>query len=134
MLAERFVAGRELTVSVLGRRPLPLLEIIGHEEIFDFSSKYTSTVMECRFHTGLPPMKVEEVQQTAVAAAEALRTSGLVRVDLRLDAELRPWVLELNTLPGMTGHSLAPKAARQAGLDLPALCDWMLREALGESG
>jgi D-alanine-D-alanine ligase len=134
VMAERFIAGRELTVSVLGRRALPLLEVVGHEEIFDFGSKYTSTVMECRFHTGLSPMKVEEVQQTAVAAAEALRTAGLVRVDLRLDTHLRPWVLEVNTLPGMTDHSLAPKAARQAGLNLPALCDWMLRDALQESG
>lgn len=130
VMAERFVAGREMTVSVLGRRALPLLEVVGHEEIFDFGSKYTSTVMECRFHTGLSPMKVEEVQQTAVAAAEALRTAGLVRVDVRLDAELCPWVLEVNTLPGMTDHSLAPKAAEQAGLDLSALCDWMLRDAM----
>jgi D-alanine-D-alanine ligase len=134
VMAEQFIAGREMTVSVLGRRPLPLLEVVGFEEIFDFGTKYTSTVMECRFHTGLPPMKVEEVQQTAVAAAEALRTSGLVRVDLRLDAQLRPWVLEVNTLPGMTDHSLAPKAAREVGLDLPALCDWMLREALEAVG
>jgi D-alanine-D-alanine ligase len=52
-------------------------------------------------------------------------------VDVRLDADLRPWVLEVNTLPGMTDHSMAPKAAAQAGLDMPALCDWMIRDALG---
>jgi len=130
VLAERFIAGRELTVSVLGRKPLPLLEIVGREEIFDYQSKYTSTVIEYRFDTGLPPMKVQEIQQTAAAAAAALGTTGLVRVDLILDQSLRPWVLEINTLPGMTGHSMAPKAAARAGLDMPALCDWMLHDAV----
>jgi D-alanine-D-alanine ligase len=130
VLVERYIAGREFTVSVLGRKALPLLEIAGLEKIFDFGSKYSSEVIQCRFQTGLAPMKVQEVQQMAVAAAAALRTSGLVRVDLRLDTEDQPWVLEVNTLPGMTDHSLAPKAAAQAGIDLPSLCDWMLQDAL----
>jgi len=134
VLAEQYIGGREFTVSVLGRKALPPLEVVGHEEIFDYGSKYASTIIEYRFQTGLGPMKVQELSDTAVAAARALATSGLVRVDVRLDTNLCPWVLEVNTLPGMTDHSLAPKAAAQAGLDMPALCDWMLRDALGVSG
>ena len=131
VLAEQYISGREFTVSVLGRKALPLLEVVGHEEIFDYGSKYASTVIQYRFQTGLAPMEVKGLSDTAVAAARALATSGLVRVDVRLDADLRPWVLEVNTLPGMTDHSMAPKAAAQAGLDMPALCDWMIRDALG---
>lgn len=132
-LAERFIAGREFTVAVLGRSPLPVLEIVGREEIFDYHSKYTSAVIEYHFDTGLSPMKVLELQRTAAKAAAALGTAGLVRVDLMLDDCLRPWVLEINTLPGMTDHSMAPKAAAEVGLDLPALCDWILREGLSST-
>ena len=112
---------------------MPLLEIAGFSGIFDYRSKYASTSIEYHFETGLTPIKVEELQQTAVRAAAALGTAGLVRVDLMLDEDLRPWVLEVNTLPGMTGHSLAPLSAARAGMDLPALCDWILRESLQPS-
>ena len=128
VLAERRIVGRELTVSVLGRRPLPPLEIVSDEPVFDYDSKYTSQLTQYHFQTGLSPMKTKELQATAVAAAAALGTTGLVRVDLMLDARLRGWVLEVNTVPGMTDHSLAPKAAGQAGLAMPELCDWMLRD------
>ena len=60
----------------------------------------------------------------------ALGAAGLVRVDMMLDLALRPWVLEVNTVPGMTDHSLAPQAAAWAGLELHALCDWMIRDCL----
>ncbi len=133
VLAERYIAGREFTASVLGRKALPLLEIVGREEIFDYHAKYSSTVIEYHFDTGLSPMKVEDLQRTAANAAAALGTAGLVRVDLMLDDCLRPWVLELNTLPGMTDHSMAPKAAAEVGLNLPALCDWVLRDGLRSS-
>jgi D-alanine-D-alanine ligase len=73
---------------------------------------------------------VAQLQQTAVAAAATLDTSGLVRVDLLLDQSGWPWVLEVNTVPGLTRTSLAPKAAARAGLDLPALCDWMVADGL----
>jgi len=129
VLAEKLIAGREFTVTVLGRRALPLVEIVAPAGIFDYDSKYVSTTTELHFDTGLPPMKVKELQRTAVAAAVALGTSGLVRVDLILDEKQRPWVLEVNTLPGMTDHSIAPLAAARSGMDMAALCDWMLRDA-----
>lgn len=129
-MAEHYISGRELTVSVLDRRPLPVLEVVGYEEIFDYASKYTSTVTQYRFDTGLPPIKIEEIRRCAVSAAAALETTGLVRVDLLLDEQQQPWVLEVNTLPGMTDQSMAPRAAAEAGLDLPALCNWMISKAV----
>ncbi|HWA98004.1 MAG TPA: D-alanine--D-alanine ligase [Pirellulales bacterium] len=130
LLAEPWVDGREFTVAVLGREPLPLLEIATPRGLFDYESKYGHAEAECRFDTGLSREQVVRLQSIAVAAAESLGTTGLVRVDLMLDRNERPWVLEVNTLPGMTPTSLAPQAAQRAGLDLVALCEWMLRDAL----
>ena len=131
ILAEMYLAGREFTVAVLDRRALPLLEIVTSDPLFSYQAKYhTSSNAELRFDTGLSPEKIAQLQQTAVAAAASLETSGLVRVDLLLDAAGWPWVLEVNTVPGLTSTSLAPRAAAAGGLDLPALCDWMVRDAV----
>ena len=131
-LAERLVVGRELTISILGRRALPVLEIVSPDGLFDYQAKYRSPDTEYRFRTGLSQAVLSRVSQTALAAAEALQTRGLVRVDVILDSEDRPWVLEVNTVPGMTERSLSPKAAAEAGLDMPRLCDWIVRDALPE--
>lgn len=133
VLAEQYIAGRELTVALLGRRALPVLEISGHGAVFDYHAKYSSPATKYGFPSDLEPMKLEEVQQIALKAAAALGTAGLVRVDLILDQQQTPWVLELNTLPGMTAHSLVPKAAALAGWTMPELCDWMLQDALARS-
>ncbi|MFZ5831884.1 MAG: D-alanine--D-alanine ligase family protein [Planctomycetota bacterium] len=130
ILLERYIPGRELTVAVLGRRPLPILEVLGTEGIFDYRAKYNGSQTEYRVPQDLDPKTEEEVRQAAVAAAEALGTMGLVRVDLILDASGRAWLLEVNTLPGMTQRSMAPFAASLAGIDMPQLCSWMLRDAL----
>ena len=73
------------------------------------------------------------IWSTGLAACRAIGTAGLVRVDLMLDEPGRPWVLEVNTVPGMTDHSLAPKAAARGGLSLGALCDRLLASALKRS-
>jgi D-alanine-D-alanine ligase len=130
ILAEPWIDGREFTVAVLGREPLPLLEVCSPRGFFDFDAKYHDSATEYRFETGLARDEVVRLQSIAVAAAAALDTSGLVRVDIMMDRARRPWVLEVNTLPGMTATSLAPKAAARAGLDLVALCEWMIRDAL----
>ena len=129
-IAERLIVGREFSVGVLERRPLPPVEIVGRGEIFDYHAKYASPLIEYRFDTALPPIIVQTLQQTAAAAATVLRTSGAVRVDLILDEDQKPWVLEVNTLPGMTRSSIVPKAAAQVGLDMAQLCDWMLQRGL----
>jgi D-alanine-D-alanine ligase len=132
LLIEPWIDGQEFTVAVLGRQALPLLEIATPRGWFDYQAKYESDATEYRFETGLPQATVARLKLISVAAVAALETSGLVRVDLMLGRDGRPWVLELNTVPGLTSHSLAPKAAARAGLSFPALCDWMLRDALGE--
>ena len=114
----------------MGRQPLPLLEIATPRGWFDYQAKYESDATEYRFETGLPGTTVARLQAIAVAAAAALGTDGLVRVDLMLDRNERPWVLEVNSVPGLTSHSLAPMAAAREGIEFPALCHWMLQDAL----
>jgi D-alanine-D-alanine ligase len=134
VVIERFIVGRELTVAVLDRQSLPVVEIVGKPDVFDYQSKYANDEIECRFDLDLPPMKVQEVQQVAVGAMAATGATGLARVDVMLDAQGRPWALEVNTVPGMTDHSVAPKAAAATGMDLSALCDWILSDALRRHG
>jgi D-alanine-D-alanine ligase len=129
-LLETFVPGREFTLAVLGREPLPLMEVCCRGPIFSYAEKYDSNAPHYRFDTGLPPAQQRSIEEAAVDAARALETEGLVRVDLRLDEAGRPWVLELNATPGMTESSLAPAAARRAGLEMPELCDILLGECL----
>ena len=131
LLAEQYIAGREFTVTLLGRRALGPLEISGCKDIFDYRSKYSGNASEFHAPADLRPITLEKLQSAALRAAIALNTSGMVRVDLILDRDGRPWVLEVNTLPGMTAKSLAPQAARQIGLNMADLCDWMLRDAFG---
>ena len=132
-IVEPYVVGREFTVALLSRQPLPLLEVVAPAGLFDYEAKYESAMTEYRFETGLLPETATEIEQAAIAAADALGTAGLVRVDLILDRTGRPCVLEVNTIPGMTPHSLAPKAAAQAGLTLAGLCEWMLEDCLAAS-
>jgi D-alanine-D-alanine ligase len=130
MLAEPWINGREFTVAVLGRKPLPILEIATPRGLFDFEAKYRCASTEYRFETGLPPEIADRLRSIASASAEALGTAGLARVDLMLSLAGDPWVLEVNTVPGMTDHSLAPMAAEHAGMNFADLCDWMLHDAL----
>ncbi len=129
-LVETFVDGRELTVAVLDRRPLPALEIVTTRGFFDYEAKYSAHDTREEYPSDMAPKVVAHVEQLAVRAAQALGTRGLVRVDLILDSAGIPWVLEVNTTPGMTGQSLAPKAARLAGFDMSALCQWIVQNAL----
>lgn len=130
VLAEPWIDGREFTVAILGRRPLPLLEIATPRGFFDYEAKYENGTTEYRFDTGLSAGVQAEILTAAVGAAAALDTAGLVRVDVMLDRNRRPWVLEVNTVPGLTDHSLAPKAAAREGLDMPGLCAFMVRDCL----
>ena len=130
VLVEPWIDGREFTVAVLGRHALPLLEIATPRGLFDYQAKYSDDATQCRVDTGLAEPIAARLEQVAVAATAALGTTGLSRVDLMLDRADRPWVLEVNTVPGLTDHSLAPRAAAWAGLDLHALCDWMVRDCL----
>jgi D-alanine-D-alanine ligase len=130
VMAERWIAGREFTVALLGRQPFPILEIVADDPIFSFASKYSSPSTSYIFDHGLSYREEAAIVEIAVAAADVLGTKGLSRVDLICDHTGQPWVLEVNTVPGLTARSLAPRAAAQAGYELPQLCELMLRDAL----
>ncbi len=130
VLVERLVEGRELTVGVLGHMPLPLIEIRVPGGWYDYHHKYTSERTEYVFDHGLPGDVERQVVETALKAHEALGCRDLSRVDLMLDPDGGPMVLEVNTIPGFTDHSLVPKAAAQAGIPFPRLCERIVELAL----
>ena len=130
VIAEPYICGREFTVSLLGHTPLPMIEVIARQQVFTYDAKYSSDDTEYRLDSHLPAQVEAAIYRASVMAAEALGTEGLARVDLMLDEQNRPWVLEVNTVPGMTTHSLAPRAALAAGVMMPMLVDWMVRDAI----
>ncbi len=132
LIAEPRVRGREFTVAVLDRRPLPVVEIVPSGEIFDFKAKYQSDTTTLRAENDLPDPLCCRLAEVAHDAAKSLGTKGLVRVDMIVDEFDCLWVLEVNTVPGLTRHSLAPVAARQAGMDFATLCQWMVGHAIAE--
>jgi D-alanine-D-alanine ligase len=134
VMIERFVAGRELTVPVLGTRALPVGEIISRNEIFDYESKYQPGGAEEIFPADLPATVTAEVQRLAVLAHRTLKLGGYSRIDFRLDPEGRLWCLEANTAPGMTAASLYPRGAAAAGMKFADLCERICMLALEEHG
>ncbi|MDR1713259.1 MAG: D-alanine--D-alanine ligase [Coriobacteriales bacterium] len=119
LMIERFIQGREVTVSVLGNDEpwaLPVIEIIPHAEFYDYQAKYAEGGSTHVCPAELPPAWTETCQRHAVLAHKALGCRGMSRTDFIFDAEGTPWVLESNLIPGMTGTSLLPDAARAAGL------------------
>jgi D-alanine-D-alanine ligase len=123
VMAEQFIAGRELTVGVLGDVPLPVGEIIPKHEIFDYECKYTPGMSEEIFPANLPPRLAAKVQELALRAHRALKLSGYSRIDFRLGTDGGIFCLEANNLPGLTRTSLFPQAARAAGIEYPEMCE-----------
>ena len=133
VIVERYIEGRELTVGVVGDEALPVVEIVAPDEWYDYDAKYTKGA--CKY---LVPAKIEagtyaQCQEIALKTFRALGCRGLGRVDFRLSGDGRLYVLELNNIPGFTETSLLPKAAGQAGIGFPALCDRIMRMARTES-
>ncbi len=129
LLVERYVPGRELTVGVVAGHALPVIEIVPAADFYDFHAKYDSDQTVYTFDTGLPAEVLARLQADAVRLYEAIGARHLSRVDFLLDADQRAWVLEINTMPGFTTHSLLPMAAARAGMAMPALCDRLVRLA-----
>jgi D-alanine-D-alanine ligase len=130
VMLERFIAGRELTVGVLGGEALPVGEIIPKHEIYDYECKYTAGMAEEVFPADLTAGEREAVQGQALKAFRALKLRGCARIDFRMSEDGAFFCLEANTLPGMTGTSLIPQAAAAAGMDFPTFCDRVARLAL----
>jgi D-alanine-D-alanine ligase len=129
VMVEAFVPGRELTVGVLDGVALPVGEIIPQHEIFDYECKYTPGMSVETFPADLPVRVAVEAQRQSLAAHRGLKLGGYSRVDFRLTPGGELSCLEANTLPGMTGTSLMPQAARAAGIDFASLCDRICRAA-----
>ncbi len=122
VLAEQFIAGAELTVPFLGDAALPVIRIEAPEGNYDYQNKYFTDAVQYHCPSGLPPQQERHIQALALRAAALLDCRGWGRADLMLDADGAPWLLEMNTSPGMTGHSLVPMAARAAGIPFDELC------------
>ncbi len=125
-LVEPFISGKELTVGILGNQVLPVVHIQPRDGFYDISNKYPwltgSGGSEYFCPADLSPAVTKAVQDAALAAHRALGVEVYSRVDVLLDEQENPYVLEVNTIPGMTATSLLPKAARAAGIMYPQLC------------
>ena len=129
VLVQRFIPGREFTVGVLNEDVLPVVEIVTAEGWYDYTAKYEVDTTRYVVPAELEDNNALEMQALALKTFEALDCRGLGRVDFRMTPEGGLFVLELNTIPGFTAHSLLPKAAATAEIDFPSLCDRIMRTA-----
>lgn len=129
-ILEQAVIGSEWTVGLLDEIVLPLIQIETGRTFFDYQAKYEDDDTRYRFEFDLPSNVIKFIENTARNACVALHTTGLVRVDLMLDQFQQPWVLEINTVPGLTDHSLVPKAADRLGMNLGELCESAISNCL----
>jgi D-alanine-D-alanine ligase len=140
ILCEQFIAGDEVTCPVLGSgdkaRALPVIRIVAPEGKYDYENKYFTDSTQYLVPSGLPAGEEEHIQQLVLKAYRVLDCRGWARVDVMIDAQTRkPYLLEINTSPGMTGHSLVPMSARAAGISYEDLCVLLLQAAtLDQSG
>jgi D-alanine-D-alanine ligase len=133
VMIEQFIAGRELTVGILGGDALPVGEIIPKHEIYDYECKYTAGMAEEIFPAPLTAEQTVAVQAQAQRAFAALKLGGCARIDFRMSNTGEFYCLEANTLPGMTATSLIPQAAAAAGIQFPELCERIARLAVDAS-
>ncbi len=131
ILVERFIEGREITHAILEGGPeLPVLEIRPRSGLYDYFHKYQSGNTEYLVPAPLEPDVARAVQVSSARTFDALGLSIYARMDFRLDNDGRPFLLEANTLPGMTALSLVPKAAATVGMSYVELCDFIVRKSL----
>jgi len=132
VLAEMFIDGAEFTVGILGGAALPLIRLQPAKEkaFYDFEAKYLRNDTQYHCPAGLPEAQEMALRQLALEAFRLIGGRGWGRVDIMLDSLGNPYLLEVNTSPGMTDHSLVPMAARAAGLDFDALCVAILEQTL----
>ncbi|MFN3297232.1 D-alanine--D-alanine ligase [Caldimonas sp.] len=134
VLCEEFIAGDETTCPVLGEgvsaQALPVIRIVAPEGNYDYQNKYFTDTTQYHCPSGLPQAEEREIQRIVVQAYRTLGCRGWGRADVMIRAsDRRPFLLEINTSPGMTGHSLVPMSARAAGLSYEQLCLWLVSQA-----
>jgi len=133
VLVETFVAGREFTVGILGKRALAVGEIIPVHEIFDYECKYTPGMTQEIFPADLPNQHTHRMQELARSAHQALGLRDFSRIDFRMGVDDIPYCLEANTLPGLTRTSLLPQSGAAVGIPFDDLCDRICRLVLARA-
>lgn len=131
-LVERWIHGQELTVGIVDEEAMPIIEIQAAEGTYDYEAKYLRNDTSYRVNPALPEETVEAMTMYALNICSEIGVRHLARVDFLLD-EKGPWLLEVNTMPGFTEHSLLPMAAAEAGMPMTALCDRLVRLAVETS-
>ncbi len=129
VLAEEFIAGAEVTASILGEQALPLIRIEAPGGSYDYQAKYFSDETRYFCPSGLLPAQESRIQALALKASRILDCRGWGRVDVMLNQKGEPYLLEANTVPGLTGHSLVPMAAKMAGIPFDDLVVRILETA-----
>jgi D-alanine-D-alanine ligase len=126
VIVEKYIAGQEVQIGILNDRILGGVEVRPSLEFYNYEAKYTAGLTEYIFPPRLSKKTYEKAARIALSAHKALGCSGATRVDLIIDKHSDPFVLEVNTIPGMTETSLLPKIAKNAGLDFTALLEEIL--------
>ncbi|MCM8789929.1 MAG: D-alanine--D-alanine ligase [Candidatus Omnitrophica bacterium] len=129
IIVEKYIKGRELTVGILKERPLPVIEIIPKKKFFDFEAKYKTGMTDYIVPAKISAIAARKAQSAGLRAHKLLGCFGCSRVDMILSEDGIPYVLEVNTIPGLTNTSLLPKAARVLGIDFEELCLTLIRLA-----
>lgn len=127
VFAETWITGREYTAGILDGRPLPLIRLETPHLFYDFDAKYRAETTRYHCPCGLPAEEEARLQSLAADACATIGVAGWARVDLLVDGNGAPWLIEVNTVPGMTDHSLVPMAASVAGIEFDALV-WRILE------
>lgn len=130
VIAEQWVEGQEYTIAILDDRALPIIRLETPRTFYDFDAKYQSNETKYHCPCGLPKSLETEIQNLALQAFKATDASGWGRVDVILDDNNQPWFLEINTVPGMTDHSLVPMAAKVEGIHFNELVVKILETSL----
>lgn len=129
-MVEEFIPGWEITVGVVGDRAMPPIEIRTRREFYDYAAKYLDDDTQYLFDIDLPSVLLDQIVEMSLSAHRGTGCRDFSRVDWRVDGgSLKPYLLEVNVIPGMTSHSLVPKAAAKAGLDMPQLCQFLVESA-----
>jgi D-alanine-D-alanine ligase len=129
-MVESFIPGREVTVGVLGRQTLPIIEVRSKTGFYDYQAKYVDDRTQYLFDTIDDQVVQARIQSAALACFDALSCRDFARVDFILSGDGTPYALEVNTIPGFTSHSLLPKAAARVGLSMGELCVRIVRTTL----
>lgn len=129
LVVEQYLDGREFTVSVLDGKALPVIEIRPHSGEYDYTSKYTTGATDYLVPAPIDEVLTKKMQVIGETVYRELQCAGVIRVDIMTNGAGEPYVLEYNTIPGMTATSLVPKAAKSMGMDFPTLCEKILLSA-----